>query len=942
MKLKRLYIGEMGIYRNALLEDIGSKIVVIGGLNRAGKTTLLEILRHMPYGFPKNLRTEVLEYNVESDLIDEENNNYTIKLSGLKEPRVSLKGENRDLETKQLYGTIDKFTYSQLYTVTLDELKRSNVKNEEEKLQAVLLGAGLKDIAHMPKLSEDFKKDKEKIGGKHGNPTTKSFKPSYDRLIESINKREEALRQLEEYEVKCTQLKETEDDIQITERDIRDINQKLTAMEFLKTYYRSYKDKIEIEFQLESMGDIKYSYFNEEFPSLERIETLKEEYDLSSTQYEKAKESFIENVSHNMKVYEQLKEQSQYIREAQSQVSGLKEKVENFKSLKATYERDREQVLLSMNSLNSSWKGDFVKIINLDCDSLEQDRLMSIIEGIRQEEENKKLEEKELEGLKLQDEVLKKEISRAKPYSSGIFIDKYLYISLGVFLAGAVLFLLNKTFGGALALSGIASGILYWYSSNENKKHGSSYDKEFIIQMNTVESKIRVQESKIKNVQETLDKLDKQLNYFKDKLDIRNNISHIGLIQYLRAVQELKTKIMNLGGAGTKLSKLQAELSSDFSVIYELLSRFFILETPDDKDISKSADRMFARLEALENWLYYGEALASAEGMVKEKEGRLKTLLKISDDVVLYIEADKIINQYKQYNSYKQLKQRAEAIDNQVEQLLSSERISEAVSAMCKCFNIAEKRKTSDFYKLLEHYGSQEEISREYTSASRKFEEASHSLEGLKEKRQDIKNAIGSLSTTDKLEDAQRSIDEARAALKQQAVKYSVYAAAEYIVDSVKKNFIDTAKDTILGGAGTIFNKITGGEYKALLPGDNLLQTDFKAMKEDGELQGSTELLSRGTGEQLFLSVRINRIKDLKPKVPVILDDPFVNFDSIHTMNTLKVISELSEENQIFILTCHSELVELVSSLNQEVQYWKLSKGKFELSDCEKLIKYLI
>jgi uncharacterized protein YhaN len=103
----------------------------------------------------------------------------------------------------------------------------------------------------------------------------------------------------------------------------------------------------------------------------------------------------------------------------------------------------------------------------------------------------------------------------------------------------------------------------------------------------------------------------------------------------------------------------------------------------------------------------------------------------------------------------------------------------------------------------------------------------------------------------------------------------------------------------------------------------------------------SSKELSRGTKEQLFLAVRISRIKEIMPALPVILDDSFVNFDIAHTKNTVKALIELSKTHQIFVLTCHGTLVDLISSQSKAAQYFKLDKGKFTKSHGEDLKKYL-
>lgn len=52
MRIKSLYIKDFGIFREQKLEKIAPGMVVIGGPNRAGKTTFLNIIRYLWFGFP--------------------------------------------------------------------------------------------------------------------------------------------------------------------------------------------------------------------------------------------------------------------------------------------------------------------------------------------------------------------------------------------------------------------------------------------------------------------------------------------------------------------------------------------------------------------------------------------------------------------------------------------------------------------------------------------------------------------------------------------------------------------------------------------------------------------------------------------------------------------------------------------------------------------------
>jgi len=62
---------------------------------------------------------------------------------------------------------------------------------------------------------------------------------------------------------------------------------------------------------------------------------------------------------------------------------------------------------------------------------------------------------------------------------------------------------------------------------------------------------------------------------------------------------------------------------------------------------------------------------------------------------------------------------------------------------------------------------------------------------------------------------------------------------------------------------------------------------------------------------------------------PVLLDDSLTNFDPSHHVRTLQTISELADTNQVFLLTCHPELLERVDTHTDSAQYWSLDDGQF-------------
>jgi uncharacterized protein YhaN len=71
-----------------------------------------------------------------------------------------------------------------------------------------------------------------------------------------------------------------------------------------------------------------------------------------------------------------------------------------------------------------------------------------------------------------------------------------------------------------------------------------------------------------------------------------------------------------------------------------------------------------------------------------------------------------------------------------------------------------------------------------------------------------------------------------------------------------------------------------------------------------------TGYLSRGTAEQLYLSMRFALAEEYAGRavLPLIMDDILVNFDEQRMESCLQVIKELSQRHQILLFTCHTHV----------------------------------
>ncbi len=152
---------------------------------------------------------------------------------------------------------------------------------------------------------------------------------------------------------------------------------------------------------------------------------------------------------------------------------------------------------------------------------------------------------------------------------------------------------------------------------------------------------------------------------------------------------------------------------------------------------------------------------------------------------------------------------------------------------------------------------------------------------------------------------------------------------------------IEKTEKELLNPAAKILKKISSQHYTELKTAADLDQSDFRVTTKSGEEFNSVQQLSRGSLEQLFLAVRISRIKEINPPLPLVLDDSLVNFDRRHLYNTAELISNLADRQQIFILSCHPHLISYIAEISDSAQYWKLEGGDFKLTNQEQLIDHL-
>lgn len=133
---------------------------------------------------------------------------------------------------------------------------------------------------------------------------------------------------------------------------------------------------------------------------------------------------------------------------------------------------------------------------------------------------------------------------------------------------------------------------------------------------------------------------------------------------------------------------------------------------------------------------------------------------------------------------------------------------------------------------------------------------------------------------------------------------------ASHFIEEAQKQYESGKRPKIIEKANAFLSAMTGGRYLLSVPedGKNVYITD-----SDHNRKGA-KIWSSGTGDQVYLALRLSMAlafgKQIEP-LPIVLDDIFVRFDERRQRETLRFLFDLGKEQQIFLFTCHEQTMRI-------------------------------
>jgi len=168
-------------------------------------------------------------------------------------------------------------------------------------------------------------------------------------------------------------------------------------------------------------------------------------------------------------------------------------------------------------------------------------------------------------------------------------------------------------------------------------------------------------------------------------------------------------------------------------------------------------------------------------------------------------------------------------------------------------------------------------------------------------------------------------VDEERAATEQRVAELELeLKSASYAMSLIEE--VTRERHTLIAPklaqlASGFLRQITAGVYSELLV-DRDMQISVRIPQTKSMNADPARLLSKGTVDQIYFALRLAMVQCMSENsesIPMVLDDPFANYDDDRLMNAMQLLAEVGARHQILLFTCREDVVRAAEKVNAAI-----------------------
>ncbi len=871
MYLTQLHIDGFGTFTDYGVTDLQPGVNILYGANEAGKSTLLKFIRFTLFGYPRLVEQRLAPLHggghggrVNARLSDgttaifERSAGYPGDIQLHADDTI---GDRAD-DWFRLLGHASADLFENVYAITLDELvglESLNRSGVEDKIFSV--GLGLKNIS-INDIEQQLTTQMEAI-----------YKPrgSKQQAIVRLREIEENRREIKAIQLHLPQYRQLTREIEQHQQMLKKMEAELTALQSrhdtLGNYQKSYESFVllrDLDRELAALPEWR------EYPEngLSRMEQLEAEETRLRRQATDLKDALAAIEADDIDAYNEA------LAAREEPVERLSLNLEKYKTWAEEYREDR----LALEELNQSIER---RLAAINAEWTE-DNILTFTDAVIHEDRLKAFQHR-LETLQQNQDRLQTEISLLKARRSPIHAQNACVVFGSALVIGASTLILFKIFawGTVLMIIGLIllagrKVVVMDDPLREASQASAWLEAEKAMALKEFQQYIETElglppEMSPEAAREAL----KLIGQISRDIDARD--------RYQRRVAEKKAFIRAFEN---DLDDLAPFLSDNIAETDKtLLAARIVREHKNALALKNKAEQKRNEEERLRETLGKTE---QARLRVETEINRLLTTIQATN-------REDFKKKYRQNCRADDLKQQRRQTLRTIEQIVGVHDRQNAIA----CLTAMEK-------PVLE------------TS----LRQSENRLQTLRSERDELNRKISAdmtrrdqLRTSSHLGEAMTRLAIARENLNRCQREWLAAKIAGHVLEQVKSQYEQKKQPAVIRHSSNFFRRITGDRYRRI-----------QVSLEDGQVlvfdaTGASrriDQLSRGTREQLLISIRLGFIEEYEKRteaLPLILDEILVNFDLERAERTAAILHEFSAGRQTLLFTCHPETKSLFGKL---------------------------
>ena len=882
MQLREIYIDGFGIFTDKRITGLVPGVNIIYGKNEFGKTTLLEFIRRILFGFPTkrentNLYTPVyggtLGGNIKVILQDGEEmvvsrgpgpHGGTVKICSSSETMEGQHVLNHLLGNAQIYKNI--------YAFTIDELHDFNTLNSDDVKNRIYgAGLGLGNIS-----LKEIEAELETCCAKIFRPRGASLMGA---LLEKIRVNEQDILLIQKNLVLYDELQEKLNRMLHQKLSVQKLLEDLeSSKRTLETQARLYEDAVQL---LDAKNKLATIEDLSQFPEngLKTFESINQEKKnlLLRIEEEQSALQALKNNRDNLIVNHDLLLQEESVQKLRQSTQSVLSALQDLDRVQ--FERENLDMLITeeIKSIDRDW--DEETVMGFDLTEAEKGQIDGFYDSFERLRREGDLCKDRLDSHRKIKEEKKSEGSHFpkwfKFFCYGLTVTGFLGVVLGGYLINIPL-LLSSLFI-------IAGGIFLSRMVTKNK---NDLEKEDLTEKNLVQK---------------CDNTKSDLNYKFDEwrqwLKIRNldpSIAPIATKNIAKTALQVKTMIAQRTRLDERILQMKTlckETRENVCTLAPLIQKIslkndlpFNIEIIDHAFDESKANR--EKRELLENQCEsQGNKINNLEDQLKNNSNDLTGFISSSgaQDAADFLRKQSILDVKKSLEE--SITQKRGIIQSNVGLGSYFDQFIEAIQSV-----------------------SLEEIKQKLTHLNADLKEQEDNREQLLQATGETRKEIENLSSNNDLIARQTELEVLKQQLQSLAEEWAAYKGALVLLEAAKYEYEKNRQPGVIRSAENLFTQITGYQ-RIVIPVDQ-----DEVFIENGQHQRKGVMeMSRGTREQLYLAMRFGLIDEYETRsepLPAVMDDVFVNFDDERDKRFTKILSKFGEQRQVLVLTCHERSLE--------------------------------